>query len=74
MTTFTKEQLINEAEEILHGYEIFIEGNPDIYRGGFEWSISKDDCVWDSGLAFDVTDAVSDANNAIMALRHKNYS
>lgn len=52
-------------EESFQGYEIFIEDNPDKYRGGFMWSISTDDDMWDSGLAFTIEDAMTEAKAAV---------
>ncbi|GHG59369.1 hypothetical protein GCM10010919_01820 [Alishewanella longhuensis] len=55
-------------EEEVNGYTIFIDVNPDHWRGGFVWSVCIDGAELDSGLAFDVTDAIGSANNAIDAL------
>ena len=55
-------------EEEVNGYTIFIEVNPDHWRGGFVWSVCKDGVELESGLAFDVTDAICVANNAIDAI------
>lgn len=62
------ERFSNSIEEEFQGYKIFIESNQDSYRGGFEWSISKDDEMWDSGLAFTIENAVSEAQNSISLL------
>ena len=55
-------------EESLKGYEIFIEENPDRYRGGFTWSISKDDNEIDCGTSFELENAISEAHARINAL------
>ncbi|WP_372871977.1 hypothetical protein [Shewanella sp.] len=62
--------------EITRGdWRIYIEPNPDRYRGGFIWSIVKDDgigndgvCesdIWDDGLAWSKEDAVKAALDSI---------
>lgn len=55
-------------EEEVNGYTILIDVNPDRWRGGSVWSVCKGGVELDSGLAFDVTDAIGSANNAIDAL------
>jgi hypothetical protein len=62
------EKLVGVIEENFQGYEIFIESNSDYYRGGFEWSISKDDVIWHSDLAFNIEGALSDAQRTITDL------
>lgn len=48
-------------EEEYFGYEIYVEKNRDKYRGGFEWSVCKDENELDAGLAFSVDDAIAEA-------------
>lgn len=56
----------NESyEEIFRDYEIFIEPNPDKYRGGFAWSVSKDECELDCGLAPSMDSAIAESHIAI---------
>jgi hypothetical protein len=51
--------------EIEHGdWRIYIEANPDCWRGGFVWSICRDDTEWDSGLAFAAEGAETAARQA----------
>jgi hypothetical protein len=57
-------------EEIHLGYEIEIDANPDQYRGGFAWSVSKDECEFDCGLANSVQDALNEAHSAIAVLKN----
>lgn len=52
-------------EEIFHNHEIYIEPNPDHYRGGFAWSVSKDECEIDCGLATTLDEAITEAHTAI---------
>jgi hypothetical protein len=52
-------------EETYLGFEIYIETNPDQYREGFAWSISKDDEEYDCGLDFKVQQALVAAYKAI---------
>jgi hypothetical protein len=52
-------------EEIFHEHEIYIEPNPDHYRGGFAWSVCKDECELECGLATTKDDALAEAHKAI---------
>lgn len=45
-------------EEPYAGYMIFIEPNRDRYRGGFEWSVCRDDIELQSGLEFSIEEAL----------------
>lgn len=58
------EVLVGSIEEERLGYESYIESSPDIYRGGFTGSVSKDCCIEDSGLSFFVEDALAEACSA----------
>ena len=49
-------------EEEISGCTIYMEDNPDRWRGGYSWSVCKDEVELDSGLAFDVVDALEQAN------------
>lgn len=62
------EILIDHIEEEFEEYEICIENNPDHYRGGYQWSVCKNDEMLDSGLAFCTESAISEAKDAIIAL------
>ena len=55
-------------EEIFRGVEIYIEANPDRYRGGFTWSVCRDENELDTGLAFTKNDALAEARKAIEEL------
>ncbi|WP_273023114.1 hypothetical protein [Rheinheimera sp.] len=48
-------------EEEVNGFIIYIEDNPDRWRGGYSWSVCKDDVELDSGSVFDVVDALEQA-------------
>ncbi|AZG74509.1 hypothetical protein [Shewanella livingstonensis] len=52
-------------EETYLGFDIFIESNPDQYREGFSWSISRGDDELDCGLDFEVNQALEAAYKAI---------
>lgn len=52
-------------EDLYLGYNINIEPNPDRYREGFEWSISKDDIQHNSGVEFDVELALEASRKAV---------
>lgn len=45
-------------EEEVNGFTIYLEDNPDRWRGGYSWSVCKGGVELDSGLAFDVADAL----------------
>ena len=62
------EHLIGSIEEEFEGHEIYIENNPDHYRGGYEWSVCKDNVMLDSDLAFSIESALTEAKNSILAL------
>ncbi|PKG79174.1 hypothetical protein CXF80_13140 [Shewanella sp. Actino-trap-3] len=52
-------------EETIDGFDIYIEPNPDQYRDGYIWSVSKDDEELNSGLVFTVDDALEEIFNNI---------
>ncbi len=56
---------IQTYEEQYQGYDVVIEANPDSYRGGFSWSISHEDAVLESGLAFSLAGAMDEAKKYI---------
>lgn len=60
--------LIGTYEEEFKSFLIFIESNPDCVRGGFEWSICKDECEFDTGLAFTVESAIENAKEVVESL------
>jgi hypothetical protein len=39
-------------EENLCGFDIFVEPNPDNWRGGFQWSVSQNNEELECGLEF----------------------
>jgi hypothetical protein len=53
-------------EETIDGFDIYIEPNPDQYRDGYIWSVSKDDEELNSGLVFTVDDAFNEATENIV--------
>lgn len=55
-------------EEEVNGFTIYIEDNPDRWRGGFSWAVCKEGVELDSGFVFDVADAFDSANAAIEVL------
>jgi hypothetical protein len=62
------ETITGAYEEIFHGYEIYVISNPDRWRGGFEWSICKDNCEIESELVFCVDDAIKNAREVVIGL------
>ncbi|WP_351088220.1 hypothetical protein [Shewanella sp. S1-49-MNA-CIBAN-0167] len=60
-------------EETIDGFDIYIEPNPDQYRGGYAWSVSKNDDELETGLVFTLDDAVSEALKMITGLSASRY-
>lgn len=54
----TENEVGGTHEEFYAGHMIFIEPNRDRYRGGFEWSVCRDDIELQSGLEFSVEEAL----------------
>ncbi len=52
-------------EETINGFDIYIEPNPDQYRGGYIWSVSTKDTELATELAFTVDDALAEIHNFI---------
>lgn len=61
LSTYTDNEITVPYEEEVNGFTIYIEDNPDRWRGGFSWSVCKDGIEFDSGLEFDVADALKQA-------------
>jgi hypothetical protein len=59
-------------EDTIQGFVIYIEPNPDQYRGGYVWSVSKDGEGLDTGLAFTVEDASNEVLKIIASLEGLN--
>jgi len=55
-------------EEPYAGHMIFIEPNRDIYRGGFEWSVCRDDNELQCGLEFSVEEALKASRKFVDSL------
>ncbi|MFZ6799325.1 hypothetical protein [Undibacterium sp. Di24W] len=55
-------------ENIYRGVEIYIKANPDHYRGGFAWSVCRDENELDCGLALTENEAMAEAQRAIEEL------
>jgi hypothetical protein len=68
MENTLSDNLVGTYEEEFMGYEVYIDHNRDIYRGGFEWTICKDGEELDDGLAFSVQDSLDEARNAVRGL------
>ncbi|MBB1425319.1 hypothetical protein H5181_02460 [Shewanella sp. SG44-2] len=48
------------VEDTIDGFDIYIEPNPDQYRGGYIWSVSKNNEELDTGLVFSIDNAFED--------------
>lgn len=63
MHKFVKNEKIQlPYEEEVNGCTIFIDVNPDRWRGGFVWSVSEDGIELDFGLEFSLKDALQAAS------------
>ena len=59
----------NESyEEIFLNHEIYIEPNPDHYRGGFAWSVCKNEYELNCGLSITRDEALKEARSSIEKL------
>ncbi|USH01911.1 hypothetical protein K6Q96_13695 [Grimontia kaedaensis] len=54
-----------ETEEVYKGFTIYIDENPDFYRGGFEFCISTGTEIVSQGLTADPESALSTAQKWI---------
>ncbi|KKD60772.1 hypothetical protein RN22_09295 [Grimontia sp. AD028] len=48
-----------ETEEVYKGFTIYIDENPDVYRGGFEFCISNGTEIQEQGITADAELALS---------------
>ncbi|MBC3832274.1 hypothetical protein H8K33_12185 [Undibacterium amnicola] len=55
-------------DNIYRGVAIYIEANPDHYRGGFAWSLCREENELDCGLALTENEAMAEAQRAIEEL------
>ena len=58
-------------EEVIDDIVIWIEPDPDHYRGGYVWSVSRDQTELDCGLSYSPESARSDAKKVVSALLHR---
>lgn len=65
----TEGEITLPYEEEISSFTIYIEENPDRWRGGYSWAVCQDEVELDSGLEFDVADAIHSANHAIGLLQ-----
>jgi hypothetical protein len=65
-------EFIGAHEETYNGYDIFVDENRDHNRGGYEWSVCKDETEWDSGLEFIAKSAIESAHKAVDSLVKNN--
>lgn len=62
---------VDDLEQFAAFYEIYIEENPDIYRGGVIWSVSDGKNILEEGLSFDKDEAYEDASEYIAKLYYR---
>lgn len=58
LSNFPGSDISMPYEEEVNGFTINIEENPDHWRGGYSWSVCKDETELDSGLEFSTADAL----------------
>lgn len=61
-------------EENLCDFDIFVEPNPDNWRGGFQWSVSQDNDELECGLEFSGSLALEAAHEFIEKITQKSLS
>ena len=54
--------------EIFQTFEIYIDHNPDRWRGGYVWGVCKNGQELSSGLSFGVAEAAEEARESVMIL------
>lgn len=52
--------------EVLQTFEIYIDHNPDRWRGGYIWVVSQNNSELETGLCFEVREALHSATAYIM--------
>lgn len=57
--------ITNSYEELYRGFEVYVAPDRDPYRGGFEWSVCKNETEYDAGLTFSIADAITAAREAV---------
>ena len=62
------EEISLPYEEEVNGYTIFIEVNPDHWRGGFVWSVCIDGAELNSGMEFKTVTARLQAYNMLSSV------
>lgn len=63
-TAVSEGEMVSSHEESYRGFTIFIEPNPDRNRGGFQWSVCKDNVEHDCGLELSIAVALSTARQS----------
>lgn len=58
---YTDNDITLPYEEEINGSTVYIEDNPDRWRGGYSWAVCKDEVELDSVLEFDVVEALKQA-------------
>jgi hypothetical protein len=58
-------------EEVIDDMVIWIEPDPDHFRGGYVWSVSLNQTELDCGLSYSPESARSDAEKVVFALLHR---
>lgn len=62
----TEQDLRVPYHEVFQTFEIYIDHNPDRWRGGYVWVVSQNNSELETGLCFAVRDALYSAKAHIM--------
>ncbi|MBU1618865.1 MAG: hypothetical protein KJ556_00630 [Gammaproteobacteria bacterium] len=62
----TEDDLALPYHEVFQTCEIYIDHNPDRWRGGYVWVVGQNNSELETGLCFEVRDAVHSAKAHIM--------
>lgn len=67
LKTYSDNEITLPYEEEVNGFTIYVEENPDRWRGGCSWAVCRDKVELDSGLEFDVAGALERAYSCTTA-------
>ncbi len=68
MGNVISDDFLGTYEETYKGYEIYIDRNRDSNRGGFEWTVCKDESEYENGLSFTAQGSLDEAFEVINIL------
>lgn len=62
----TEDDLPLPYHEVFQTFEIYIDHNPDRWRGGYVWVVTQNNQELSCGLSFDVGEAAEEARKSVM--------